>query len=366
MSDTKFYFPPEALPMPHEVRIWNRTIGLSHPTVVIAEIGNNHNGNLKIARQLVQAAAYAGADAVKFQKRVLSEVFTEEMLKKPQTSSRQLGTNYGEYRQSMELSEAELVELKELAHSLKMAFSVTAFDLEGFKILRRIGMDFWKVASFDVNHRGLLEAVADQQQPIFLSTGMSTLEERDEAITTITSRNSQLVPLHCVSVYPTQPKDYNIGAVRTMRKRYRPLPVGYSGHEKGFIPTLVAVALGARVVERHFTLDTSMPGPDHATVSLDPIEFAEMVRQIRRVEAAVADDRIYLHDGEIQHRQKHGKNIVARVDIAAGTVITEDLLACKSTGMEGGIKPTLIDTVIGRVAAIKITKDMMILEEYLE
>ena len=363
MSNTKFSF---SLPMPSEARIGKRIIGLKHPTFVIAEIGNNHNGDIEIARRSVQAAAFAGADAVKFQKRALTEVFTDEMLQKPQTSSRQLGTTYGEYRQSLELSEVELIELRELAHSLGMAFGVTPFDLESVSILRRLEMDFWKVASFDVNHRGLLEAVADQQQPIFLSTGMSTLEERDEAVATITARNSQLVPLHCVSVYPTQPKDYNIGAVRTMRKRYAPLPVGYSGHEKGFIPTLIAVALGARAVERHFTLDTSMPGPDHATVSLDPIEFAEMVRQIRRVEVAVIDDRIYLHDGELQHRQKHGKTVVAKIGIVAGTVITVDMLACKSTGQEGGIKPTLIDTVIGRTAKIDIAKDTMILEEYLE
>jgi sialic acid synthase SpsE len=207
--------------------------------------------------------------------------------------------------------------------------------------------------------------VAKKGQPIFLSTGMSTLEERDEAVKTILKYNKNLIIKHCVSVYPTPTEDLNIGAVTTLKERYAPLPVGYSGHEIGFMPTVAAVALGAKSVERHFTTDKSLPGPDHSTVSLDSLEFAQMVREIRRVEAGVADKNIYLHDGENKHRQKHSKSIVANVAIPAGTVINENHIAFKSTG-KGGIKPTLAHTVIGRKAKINLEPDTVInTEEHL-
>ncbi len=348
-----------------KIDVYNKIVGRGQPTFVIAEIGNNHNGNLELAKKTIMAAAFAGADAVKFQKRFLNEVFTEELLSTPQTSSRSLGETYGQYRQSLELTEEQLVELRNFSHSLGLAFGVTPFDLKSVDFLANIGMDFWKVASFDATHPQLLEAVAKQGQPIFLSTGMSTLEERDNAVDAILKFNSQLIVLHCVSVYPTPPEDLNIGAVSTLLKRYDDLPVGYSGHEEGFVPTVAAVAIGACVVERHLTTDKTLPGPDHATVSLNPIEFHQMVWEIRKIEKAIADKRIYLHPGEEKHRKKHAKNIVAKVAVSAGTILTEDMIAFKSTG-RGGIKPDLINTVVGRVAKVDMAPDFVILEEHLE
>lgn len=350
--------------LPKEVEVYGKKIGEGHPAYIIAEIGNNHNGSLELAKKSVIAAHMAGADAVKFQKRSLEDVFTKELLNQPQTSSRALGTTYGEYRASLELDEKKLERIKNLAHQLGMAFFATPFDLKSVEILSNLGMDAWKVASFDATHSALLTAVAKKGQPIFISTGMSTLEERDEAVKTILKYNKNLIIKHCVSVYPTPAEDLNIGAVATLKERYAPLPVGYSGHEVGFIPTVAAVAIGANSVERHFTIDKSLPGPDHATVSLDALEFAQMVREIRRVEAGVADKKIYLHDGEIKHRQKHSKSIVAKIAIPAGAVISENMIAFKSTG-KGGIKPTLAHTVVGRKAKINLELDSVILEEHL-
>lgn len=338
-------------------------MGEGEPNFIIAEIGNNHNGKLELAKKSVVSAAQLGADAVKFQRRDVDEVFTKEMQAMPQTNSRSLGATYGEYRRNQELTDDGLRETKKLAHSLGMAFFVTPFDLKSAKILAGIGMDAWKISSFDLNHRPLLEFVAKQNQPIFFSTGMATLEEMDEAVNTILKFNKQLIINHCVSIYPTPDKDLNLGVIPVLREKYPSIPIGYSGHEIGFIPTIAAVALGACAVERHFTLDKSLPGPDHSTVSLDPPEFGEMVRQIRRIERAVADKRKYIHESEVRHRNKHGKSIVSKIKIPAGTLITADMLAFKSPGH--GIKPTLVHTVIGKKVKENIPEDSIIVEEML-
>ena len=351
------------LSLPNTIKIGNKVVGRGRPVFIIAEIGNNHNGDIELARKSVIAAAQAGADAVKFQKRDVDEVFTQELLSKPQTHSRTLGVTYGDYRRKQELTEEELSELKELSHSLGLVFFATPFDLKSAALLDRVGMDCWKIASFDVTHAPLLEYVAGRGQPVILSTGLSTIEERDRAVNAILKYNKNLIVQQCVSIYPTPNEDLNIGAVATLLERYRPLPVGYSGHEIGFIPTIAAVALGACSVERHFTLDKALPGPDHSTVSLDIPEFAEMARQIRRIEKAVADKNVYLHEKEIAHRNKHGKSVVSRVPIPAGTLINEEMLCFKSPGY--GIKPTLVHTVVGKTAKVSIPEDAIILEEFL-
>ncbi len=345
------------------VKVRDKIVGRGQPTFIVAEIGNNHNGDINLARKSVEAAARAGADAVKFQKRNVGEVFTKELLDKVQTHSKSMGTTYGDYRRKLELSEGEMRELKELSHSLGLAFFVTPFDLKSAEMLARIGMDAWKIASFDVNTKPLLEFVASQNQPIFLSTGMATPEEMDEAVETILKYHNELVVLHCVSIYPTPDEDLNIGAIKTMLERYNPLPIGYSGHELGFIPTIAAVTLGACAIERHFTLDKTLPGPDHNTVSLDVVEFMQMVSHIRRIEQAVKDTSIRLHDKEVAIRNKHSKSVVSKVKIPVGTVVSADMLTFKSPGY--GIKPTLVHTVIGKFPKADIPEDTVITEEML-
>lgn len=344
--------------LPDRVKVGQKHIGEGEPVFIVAEIGNNHNGEIELAKRLVEEAARAGADAVKFQKRCLSEVFIKEMLGKPQTSSRALGRTYGEYRNKLELSDEKLVVLKDLAHSLGLVFFVTPFDLKSAETLDQIGMDAWKISSFDLTHLQLVEYIAQKKQPIFLSTGMASLEEMDKTVEAILKYNEQLILNHCVSIYPTPDEELNLGAIAAMAEHYSPLPIGYSGHEMGFIPTLASVVLGAKTVERHFTMDKTLPGPDHATVSLDLPEFAEMVRQIRRLERAVLDKNIYLHEREIPHRHKHGKSLVARVPIPAGTVISAQMLCCKSPGH--GLKPEMFNEIIGKTAQVDIPEDTVI------
>src|SRR3989344_7513718 len=190
--------------LPSRIKVGNKYVGDGEPNFIIAEIGNNHNGDLELAKKAVMWAGQLGADAVKFQKREVDEVFTKAMLAVPQTNSRALGKTYGEYRRKQELTDEGLREVKQLAHSLGMAFFVTPFDLKSAKILAGIGMDAWKIASFDLNHGDLLEFVAKQNQPIFFSTGMAGEKEVDDALNTILKYNNQLIINHCVSIYPTQ------------------------------------------------------------------------------------------------------------------------------------------------------------------
>lgn len=344
--------------LPSKVKVGNKWVGSGEPNFIIAEIGNNHNGDLELAKKQVHAAYMAGADAVKLQKRDVDEVFTKEMQMKPQTSSRSLGATYGEYRRKLEISEADFKELKKLTHSYGMVFFATPFDLKSAALLARVGMDAWKIASFDIINKPLLEFVAKTGEPIFISTGTASVGEIDEAMETMLKYNKNIIINHCVSIYPTPDDELNLGAVTALKERYAPLPIGYSGHEIGFIPTLAAVTLGACTVERHFTTDKSLPGPDQATVSLDPLEFNEMVRQIRRVEKAVADGKIYQHANEVPHRNKHGKSVVSKIKIPVGTVITADMLTCKSPGH--GINPMLMHTVIGKKANVDIPEDTVL------
>lgn len=345
------------------ITIFNKKIGTGNPVFVIAEIGNNHNGEFELAKKSIEAAALAGADAVKFQRRTVEDVFAKELLSKEQTHSRMFGKTYGEYRRKLELKDEDLPKLKELAHSLGMAFFVTPFDLKSARVLADVGMDAWKIASFDVTHAPLLEFVAKQEEPVFLSTGMATMDEIDEAVSAITKFSKNLVINHCVSIYPTPNEDLNLGAIQTLQARYAPLPIGYSGHEIGYYPTIAAVSLGAVAVERHFTLDKTLPGPDHSTVSLEPHEFAHMVKQIHIVSKAVRDGGIYLHEKEVTHRNKHGKSIVSKVSIPAGTPITVEMLVFKSPGY--GIKPTRMHTVIGKTAKVDIPEDTVIVESFI-
>lgn len=345
------------------VKVGSKYVGYGHPTFIVAEIGNNHNGEIALARDMVKAAALAGADAVKLQKRTVEHVFARELLVRPQTHSTNLGTTYEAYRRKLELKDEELAELKDFAHTLGLVFFVTPFDLKSAAALAGIGMDAWKLSSFDVNYKDLLEFVARQNQPVFLSTGMSTVEERDKAVGTILKYNPELIINHCVSIYPTPPADLNLGAVKTLIDRYHPIPVGYSGHEIGYVPTIAAVALGACTVERHFTTDKALPGPDQSTVSLDQGEFAEMVRHIRIIEKAVADTKVYVHEREVAHRNKHGKSVVSKVRIPAGTVISADMLVFKSPGY--GVKPTEVHMVIGKTAKVDIPDDTVITKEVL-
>lgn len=336
-------------------------VGSGCPTYFIAEIGNNHNGDFFLAKRSIEAAAKVGVHAVKFQKRSIPDVFAKELREKPQTKEEIRGKTYGEYREGLELSLEDFLRLKEIAHFNNVAFFATPFDLPSVDFLEEVNVPFYKIASFDVTNLPLLDYIAHKGRPIILSTGMATLDEVDEAITTILKHNNKLVVLHCVSVYPSPDEHINLGALQELKERYGGIPIGYSGHEQDILPTLTAIALGACVVERHFTLSKQLPGPDHGSVSIEPAVFSQLVESAHRIRTLFGTGHKELIEGERTSRDKHSKSIVALVDIPQGTSITASMLTCKSPGH--GLKPRELSFVIGKKAATDIGADSVLKKE---
>lgn len=339
-------------------------VGAGQPTYFIAEIGNNHNGDFFLAKKSIEAAAKAGAHAVKLQKRSIRDVFAKELRDKPQTKGDIQGETYGEYREGLELSLEEFIKLKEIAAFNNVAFFATPFDIPSVDFLERVGVPFYKLASFDVTNLPLLEYVAQKGKPVILSTGMATLEEVDEAVMTILQHNPHLIILHCVSVYPSPDEEIRLGVMQALQERYHPIPVGYSGHERDTLPSLIAVARGATIVERHFTLSTHLPGPDHESVSLDPEAFASMTRDAKRIHVSTGSREKDVFEHEKATREKHSKSITTRYAIKKGEVFRADMLTCKSPGY--GLKPRDFTQVIGKRAASDLPEDAVLRREDVE
>ncbi|MEK7067240.1 MAG: N-acetylneuraminate synthase family protein [Patescibacteria group bacterium] len=350
--------------LPNRIAVGNnKYIGEGDPAFFIAEIGNNHNGDYFLAKKTMEEAVKSGADAVKFQKRFIEEVFAKELREKLQTKDQVLGKTYGEYRQALELDFEEFVKLKSVSQELGTIFFATPFDKKSVDFLEKVGVDLYKIASFDTTNLPLLEYVAQKGKPVILSTGMTSLEELDSAVETILRYNKQLIILHCVSVYPSVDERLSLLTIPFLKERYSPLPIGYSGHERDYSPTLAAVTLGAKCIERHFTLDKNLPGPDHATVSVDPEQFTKMVHGAKRIEVALGTPGKYLFEEEMATRNKHSKSLVAKIDIPAGALIRADMLTCKSPGY--GLKPRMLPQVIGKKAKKDILADTVLTNDHI-
>ncbi len=345
--------------LPARVKIGTRPVGEGHPVFIIAEIGNNHNGDFDLAMRTIKAAADAGADAVKFQKRDVDALLSKEMKEMPYINERSFGKTYAEHRRNQELTIEDYKKLNDYTESLGMLFFATPHDIASADELESMGVHAYKIASFDVTNRPLLEHVAKKGKPIVLSTGGSTLEEIDTAIETILAHNNRLIVNHCTSMYPTPDENLDLHMVKTLRQRYAPLPVGYSGHEPDILPTIVAVGMGAHTVERHFTLDRAMKGSDHH-MSIDPSMFKEMSESIRRIEKCLGSLEKRIHEGEMAARNKLAKSIVAARDIKKGQRITAGDLLTKIPGH--GINPKHLDTIVGRIAEEDISVDTMLPE----
>lgn len=340
--------------LPQKVKIGRRYVGPGEPVFVIAEVGINHNGDLEIAKKLIDAAKEAGADAVKFQKRTAEEILTKEGLEKPYTSPHAFAPTYGEHRRKLEFSESQYKEVKSYAENKGILFFASVWDPKSADFMGEFDVDAYKIPSADVINTPLLKYVSQKNKPVLLSTGMSTEEEIDEAVQAILKHNDRLILFHCVSLYPCPDDKINLAFMDVLRNRYYPLPVGYSGHEMGLIPTLAAVSRGARIVERHLTLDKTMKGSDHAA-SLEPQQFKELVQGIRAIEASLGAAEKIMYPELVPLREKLAKSVVAKVAIPAGTIMTADMLAVKGPGH--GVKPSQMTELLGRVAQIDIVVD---------
>jgi N,N'-diacetyllegionaminate synthase len=338
-----------------EIIIEKRSIGSSAGAFVIAEVGINHDGNVNQAHRLIDAAADCGADAVKFQ------TFRADRLLIPardRLAQQEKGSESAfEMFRRMELSWEEHESLKKHACDRGISFLSTPFDEESADFLDRLGVPAFKIASADITHIPLLKHVAAKGKPIFLSTGMSYLNEVADALWTLKSAGAKdILLMHCVSLYPAPAESLNLRAIQTLREQFE-LPVGYSDHSLGIILPLAAVVLGAAAVEKHFTLDKSGSGPDHK-LSADPHELRSLIRGVREIESALGDGRKRPSPEEAQNRLLSRRSIVSIVDIRAHETVAPWMLACKRPG--GGIEPREFDRVVGMHARRNIDRDSIL------
>ena len=343
------------------IKIGRRIVGDGQPCFVIAEGGVNHNGDPRLATELVHIAARCQADAVKFQKRTIHELLTREALERPYKHANSLGATYGEHRLKLELSTDEWYRLRDLATGLGLEFMGSAWDRGSADLLDELDSPAIKTPSAVVTDLDLLGYIARLGRPMIVSTGMSTLEEVDQAVNRILRHTNQLILLQCTSAYPSEFVDINLRVMDTYRQRYGAL-VGYSGHERGIAVSEAAATLGACVVERHFTKDRTLPGPDHAA-SLEPLGLEKLVRDIRHIEVAMGTADKRLVQSEVAVRARLSKSVVAAEHIAAGVVIRAEMLIAKSPG--DGIPANRIEHLIGRVAAVDVLRDSLLPPEAL-
>lgn|SRR5574337_759063 len=334
--------------MRSEIWIGDRTVGAGHRAFVVAEAGVNHNGSLDLARRLVDAAVKAGADAVKFQ------TFKAERLVAPgapkaEYQERTTGTAESQLDmlRGLELSPEAHRDLMAYCRAQRILFMSTPFDEESADFLDDLGVIVFKIPSGEITNLSFLAHVARKGKPMIVSTGMAGLDEVEAAVHAIEEAgNRQLVLLHCVSSYPANPAEANLRAMDTMATAFR-VPVGYSDHTPGIEVALAAVALGACVIEKHFTLDRGLPGPDHQA-SLEPDELTALVRGVRIVESALGHGRKEPTAGELDTARVARKSLVAAVDIRKGTVVRAEMIAVKRPGT--GLPPAMRSQLVGRVA----------------
>jgi len=347
---------------PKTIRIGQRVVGDERPCFVLAEGGVNHNGDPAMAEDLVRLAAECHADAVKFQKRTIGELLTRSALEAPYTNANSLGATYGEHRRRLELADTVWYRLRDLATELGLEFLGSAWDRGSADLLDALDTPAIKMPSAVLTDLELLEYVARKGRPMIVSTGMSTLEEVDQAVERILRLTDELILLQCTSAYPSEFRDLNLRVMHTYRERYGVL-VGYSGHERGISVTEAAATLGACIVERHFTRDRTLPGPDHAA-SLEPIGLAKLVRDIRQIEIAMGSPDKRLAAAEVPVRMRLAKSVVAARNIPAGAVVRADMLTVKGPG--DGIPANRLAHLVGRVAAVAVAADTLVPREALE
>lgn len=313
---------------------------------VIAEVGHNHQGNLETAKDLLRAAKGAGATAVKLQKRDNRGLYTAEMYHKPYEHENSFGPTYGLHREALEFGRDAYVELQAFARELGITFFATPFDFASADLLAELDMPTFKIASGDLKNLPLLAHVARFGKPMILSTGAGTLTDVRRAYDAVTPLNPQLALLQCTAAYPAAFGELDLGVITTFRELFPTNVIGYSGHDNGIAMAVAAYVLGARIVEKHFTLNRAMKGTDHA-FSLEPVGLRKVVRDLRRVREALGDGRKKVYPTEAGAYVKMGKKLVAARPLLAGHRLSREDIAIRSPG--DGLPPYELDRVVGAV-----------------
>ena len=328
------------------VAIGGLEFGDEGPCLVIAEAGVNHNGDLAQARQLVDAAKECGAEVVKFQTFNAERLVTERAVKaRYQAERTDAGESQLDMLRRLELRAEDHRQLMDHCRAERINFLSTPFDEGSADLLAELGVEAYKIPSGELTNLPFLSHVARKMKPMIISTGMSTLGEVEAAVKAVEGEgNPNFILLHCTSAYPTDPQEVNLRAMETMARAFGK-PVGYSDHTQGGEVALAAVALGACCVEKHLTLDRSLPGPDHKA-SLEPRDLADFIAAIRKVEAALGHGRKQPTPGELDTAAVARKSLVAARAIPAGAVISEEMIAVMRPGT--GLPPTMLEFLVGR------------------
>ena len=326
-------------------------------TLIIAEIGVNHNGDINLAKKLIKVAYKCGADIAKFQLFSSGELSCKNS---PKAKYQNLTTNPDETQYEMlkklELSSQDIRLLKEECVKVGIGFLCTPFDLPSLKTLEKIGVNMIKIPSGEINNYPLLKAVGRLNKQVILSTGMSRLGEIEEALNILENAGTnkkQITILHCTTEYPAPFQDVNLLAINTLKQAFK-ISVGYSDHTEGIIIPIAATAIGAKIIEKHLTIDKNLPGPDHKA-SLDPEEFSEMVKAIRIIEKGLGDGIKKTSESEKKHMLIARKSIVAIKNIKKGECFSEKNISLKRPG--NGLSPSLWNFLIGKESTQSYNKD---------
>jgi sialic acid synthase SpsE len=335
-------------------------IGENFPVYVIAEIGQNHNGDIKIAKQLIDMAVRCGANAVKFQKRDMSCELTKETFEKPYDNPNSFGRTYGEHRLFLEFNEEQHRELKEYAISVGITYFCTPCDIPSVELLERIGCPFYKVASRDLSNIPLLEKLGTLDKPVLISTGMADFDDIDIALKALQAKFDKTIIMHCTSEYPCKLENVNLRAISTLINKYNYL-VGFSDHASGIITSAVAPLLGAVIIEKHITLNRAMKGSDQAG-SLEESGLRKLIDYIKAIEIAQGSGEKIINAATLSAKEKLARSITSKIDINKGTKLTEDMITLKSPGT--GLKWIEKNKILGKIAKQNISSDTTLLEDF--
>jgi N-acetylneuraminate synthase/sialic acid synthase len=339
----------------------NREFNDASLPLLIAEVGHNHQGNLQNALNLIKSAAQSGATAVKFQKRNNRTLFTKSAFQAPYVSENSFGSTYGEHREALEFGEIEYKACIEEAKKNEILFFATAFDFASADFLAALEMPAFKIASGDLKNIPLIKYVAKFGKPLIISTGGGTYEDIDRAIKSVGALTDNFAILQCTAGYPPKYEELNLNVIKDLRHRYPNVVIGYSGHDNGIAMSLAAYVLGARVIEKHFTLDRTLKGTDHS-FSLEPQGMKKLSRDLERVVKALGDGVKTQYNSEIVPLQKMGKSVFYSDNFEVGKVVDLKSFALKSPG--GGIPPYEMESLIGKKLSLAVAEDQMVQLEH--
>ena len=349
--------------MMRKFSIKNKSIDQDTDCYIIAEIGHNHQGSLDKCLNIIEKAINSGVSAIKLQKRSNKNLFTKNFYDQSYNSENAFGKTYGEHRENLEFDKQQFLKIKTLCNEKNIDFICTAFDMESLDFLIDIKIDAIKFASADLTNTPLLEYGASKGAPLIISTGGATKSDIDRAVLKINKYHNNLSILQCTALYPCEAGSLNLRTIEYYLESYRSNIIGLSSHHNGIAMDLVAYVIGARIIEKHFTLDRTMKGSDHS-FSLEPHGMEKLVRDLGRAKVALGTKDKIIFKNELRSLTKMKKKIVAKRDLEKGTILTLDDIDFKSPG--DGIEPYQYEEIIGKKITKNINQDDNIVFEILD